>query len=120
LKKRVPVSFTIDEVDMTKIAAVSERLQINRSRVMSLAINFLHTLLSIECNMAEPIPKTYEEVVLSPSLLKTGEPIVEQEVPVPVKKKCGWPRGRKRGSRKQQPVLTVIEGGKQLLYEQSN
>ena len=113
MKKRKTVSFTMDELDMAKLTAVSERLQVNRSRAMSLAVNFLHTLLSIECNLTEPLPKTYEEVVLSPSLLKTGEPVVEAEPPpVKVKKKVGWPKGRKRGPRKPKPMLRVIEGGK--------
>ena len=109
--KRIPTSFTMDELDMAKLTAVSDRLQINRSRAMSLAVNFLHTLLSIECNMTEPLPKSYEEIVLSPALLRTGEPDTEAAVPPPVKSR-GWPKGRKRGPRRKKPMLKVIEGGR--------
>lgn len=96
---------------MVQLSEVSERLKVNRSRAMSLAINFLHSLLKIECNTTEPKPKSYEEIVLPSSLLSTSSLKIVEELPV--RKRRGWPRGRPRGPRKSNstPLLRLVEGG---------
>lgn len=99
----------MDEMDMAQLLEVAERLQVNRSRAMSLAINFLHSLLRIECNVTEPKPRSYEEIVLPTSLLNTSSLKITEEPPV--RKRRGWPKGKPRGPRKSNtPLLRLVEG----------
>lgn len=114
--KRKPITFTLDEDDMARLTEVGANLKINRSRAVSLAINLLNRLMTMQCREPEPKPLTYEEAVL-PAPREQYEQVSVESALQPelgrAKRKGGWPKGRLRGSRKSKPVLTVIEGKRQ-------
>ena len=113
--KRKPTSFTIDEDDMARLEEIGARLEINKSRAVSFAINMLHNLMEKSFPTKEAEPKTYAEVVLSSERLKPEAPKIETETalkPEAGRKRGGWPKGKPR-----KPVLRVVMG---RAHEQSN
>lgn len=88
-----PTSFSLDEHDRDRLDAVCEKLHLSRSRVVAIAVAFLFTM---------SVGKIEE--------MKECLHLVKKPAPQPVeKKKCGWPKGRKRGPRKPKVVpLKVV------------
>lgn len=58
---RRTTSFTIDQQDMTRLEELSDKLRINKSRVISLAIGCLHTIADRSFPEKE---KTYADIVI--------------------------------------------------------
>jgi hypothetical protein len=90
-----PTSISLADEDRDRLDAVCEKLHLSRSRAIAIGIAFLFTM---SVGKAEEVKERLR--------------LVKKPIPMPVvRKKGGWPKGKKRGPRKPKIVPLSVVGG---------
>lgn len=130
--KKLAITISFSQEDAALLEELIVRLNGTRTSVMSVAINLLHGLSVMNCKSAGPEP-TYEDAVIPPHRVDSFKAEVNGGLNeaqrsligaaswpkgwlnkygqwnVCKKKKCGWPKGKKRGPRKPKEPIMVEE-----------
>lgn len=121
-----PTSMLLNDEDKARLLVVCERLAVTRSRAIAIGINFLHAMMNKEIPsvdlVGDEVSKQMEQVLRLDGVIRrarkfsTPPPISAAVMGVPVqvpavRKKRGWPKGKKRGPRKAKilPMLRVVK-----------
>jgi hypothetical protein len=90
-----PTSIALSDDDLDRLSEICKKLNLSRSRAIAIGIAFLFT---ISTGQQEEIRERLR--------------VVKKPIPLPVvRKKRGWPKGKKRGPRKPKVVPLVVAGG---------